>query len=262
MGERYSPPQTSNASLSSSPTPLTSQPLSTLARLDYYHSTITAALAAPPLLESDADLYLAEHPFTSGSFYPITPSIVTRSLSLTHSMFYVGNSKLVPGEKGLFAKRHFAKRSVRTFVGFYTGWLHDAHTPSPYSADRAYSLQLVPHTSISTASDDMITTSLKSQLFPIASANEYIWDPDSNTLQFDRHGKTFLHSGPAIVKGTELTVCLGIRGAYSWGHYIHHSHPLSSTSPLSNTNTLGVPTSPPTVSLLHMRNFHALKTTS
>ena len=157
-----------------SPVSSTSNPVSIIARLAYYHSTIDAARSAPPLLEPEADRYLSDHPFTSGSFYPTNPSIVARSLSLTNSMFSVGNSKLVPGEKGLFAKHHISKRTTRTFIGFYTGWLHDTHTSSPYSADRAYSLQLVPHSSVSTASDDSITKELKYQLFPIASANEYL----------------------------------------------------------------------------------------
>ena len=201
-----------------------------------YTNIIASSLISPILLETEADRYLTDHPFTSGAFYPSDPIITARSIALTNSLFYVSNSKLVPGEKGLFTRSHMARREGRTFVGFYTGWLHPLHHPSPYSADRAYSLHLTPLDYISTASDDAITRELKYKLFPLASANEWIWDPDSNLLQFDRYGKTYLSRGPKLAKGTEVTVCLGIRGEYSWGHNIYHLYQRLTTSLIQLAN--------------------------
>ena len=182
-----------------------------------YHRLSSTSL--PALTEDAAAQYLSTHPYSSATFYPSSFSIAARSLSLTSSYFHVQSSTIVQGEKGLILRRSIPPHRQRIFVGFYLGWTHREDALAPFTSpdqQGIYSLQL-PHTSIVTATP----TSAAQCPFILARANEWIWDPSYNQLTFDSVGRFYLNPSTTTLRaGTEVCVCLGTQGNYSWHHYM------------------------------------------
>ena len=184
------------------------------------------------LSEQDAVTYLSA-PFTPCAFFPSCFITASRSLRLTHSLLYVKQSRIVPGQLGLFLRRSLPPTRTRIFVGFYLGWSHPSASLAPFDhSDQTGMYSLETRNSIISAADTSITASTFNQLFPLARANEYIWDPSRNTLSFDTQGRGWLHCPKGLPANTEITVCLGLRGDYSWDHYLYilYTRCLCSTS--------------------------------
>jgi len=184
-----------------------------------YH--LLSSTSLPPLTDADANQYLSTTPYTPDTFYPSSLPIAARSLKLTKSYFHVQASTVVPGEQGLFLRRAIPPHRLRIFVGFYLGWAHTEDTLAPFtSSDKqgTYSLQL-PQSTIVTATPIPITLRCP---FLLARANEWIWDPNHNHLSFDSAGRFFLNPTlSSLPAGTEVCVCLGTQGNYSWHHYLY-----------------------------------------
>ena len=175
-----------------------------------------------PLTEQAAQYYISSTPYTPGTFYPSLFRVAARSLKLTASYFTTQPSSIVPGEQGLFLRRSIPAHRHRIFVGFYLGWTHSEDALAPFTSpdqQGKYSLQL-PHSTIVTATPlpDSVYTP-----FLLARANEWVWDPSVNQLSFDSAGRFFLNPSSTPLKAnTEVCVCLGTQGNYSWDHYVHY----------------------------------------
>ena len=187
-------------------------------RARLYHRLASTSL--PPLTEADAVQYLSMHPSTVGTFYPASFGIAARSLALTKSYFRVKASTIVRGELGLFLRNTIPPHRQRLFVGFYLGWVHGEAALAPFTPSNqqgTYSLQL-PCDTIVTATP---THTVIHCPFLLARANEWIWDPNHNQLSFDSVGRFYLNpSSTSLRAGTEVCVCLGTQGNYSWHHYL------------------------------------------
>ena len=103
------------------------------------------------------------------------------------------------------------------------GWLHDRYSPAPFATPAqsgTYALELGDQHILS-PDDSHETSSYFSSIFPLARANEWIWDPSQNSLSFDNQGRFWLHCPRGLTANTEVYVCLGLQGNYSWDHYLH-----------------------------------------
>ena len=197
---------------------LSNQDLAT--RTSLYRSLTTATV--PILTLADANDYLQQKS-TPNSFFPSCSSIAARSIALTNSIFYVKASSVVPGQQGLFTRRPIARQRTRLFVGFYLGWLHSRTQLAPFDTPTqtgTYSLE-APDDHIITPADVSLSPSAFSRIFPLARANEWIWDPSKNLLTFDSQGRCWLHCPNGLSTNTEVFVCLGLQDNYSWDHYLH-----------------------------------------
>ena len=189
-------------------------------RTQLYQRLSSSSLS--PLTEQDAQQYVSTAPYTPGTFYPSLFRVAARSLKLTASYFTTQPSSIVPGELGLFLRRPIPAHRHRIFVGFYLGWTHSEDALAPFTSSEQqgiYSLQL-PHSLIVTATPPSDSPSAP---FLLARANEWVWDPSVNQLSFDSSGRFFLNPSSTPLKAnTEVCVCLGTQGNYSWDHYLFH----------------------------------------
>ena len=167
----------------------------------------------PHLTETEA-ISLSNGPLRSGQIFPADRSLFTRNLSLLDHYTFVAPSELVPGELGLFARLPLYTGRHRLFLGLYTGIIYSKPTPSsmslphisPHTAE-AYSLHLHSQWYILGHMPHLGTRAQR--LCVLAHANEWIWRPDDNPLQFGTHGCVYLKPHQHIAANTELTIFYG-----------------------------------------------------
>ena len=181
-----------------------------LSRKDFLSRYSSPSL--PYLTEKEAVSYATTSTHHPDHIYPSDPTIFNRNLALLDHYTFVAPSVLVPGEFGLFTNIPIFTGRSRLFIGMYTGLLYTRdHPPSsssrPLQTTVSHSLHLHGDWFIQGRIPDMGTHNTR--LCVLSYANEWIWDPSSNPLQFGSHGCVYIRPHQHIPSQTELTIFYG-----------------------------------------------------
>ena len=188
-----------------------SRPLTPSPRIVSLYSTPTL----PFLSEQEAFAASTEAALLSSHIFPADPSIFTRNLALLDHYTFVAPSTNVAGELGLFARCPIHTGRSRLFIGLYSGALYSGHPPSSFSPSarslrrnsESYSLHLRDAWFVQGYFPHIGTHNMR--LCVLAHANEWIWDPQENQLQFGPSGCVYVKPNLHIEAHTELTIYYG-----------------------------------------------------
>ena len=130
-----------------------------------------------------------------GTLYP--GILAAKSLKLTSSLVRVDKSEVVAGELGLFSRTQLQKNQ---FLGFYTSWIGEYYNGT-------YDIALFDDRHGMVVGRAIINGfSENSALFPLARANEYIWDNERNNIIIKTGGMIYVRGDRDICPGEELFI--------------------------------------------------------